>query len=99
MLYCVSDASCPVEYISSGNLISENGFLHERRLIDSFVFLLVRKGTLHISQNGTNYDVHENEALILFPDMPHYGYKRSEGYLSYYWTHFYIIVCTNTHYN
>ncbi len=90
MLYCVSDASCPVEYISSGNLISENGFLHERRLIDSFVFLLVRKGTLHISQNGTNYEVHENETLILFPNMTHYGYKRSEGYLSYYWTHFYI---------
>ena len=90
MLYCVSDASCPVEYLSSGNLVCDNGFLHERRFIDSFVFIIVRKGILHITQNEINYDVHENEALILFPNMVHYGYKRSEGYLSYYWTHFYI---------
>lgn len=90
MLYCVSQAEYPVEYLSSGNLISEDGFIHERRNIDSWVFIVVCKGTLHITQNERNYDVHENESIVLFPGLTHYGNKCSEGYLSYYWVHFYI---------
>ncbi len=90
MLYCVYDPSFPVQYLSSGNLVRKDGFLHERRNIDSFVFILVTHGTLHITQNGINYDVSENESIILFPNRTHYGYKPSEGLLSYYWTHFYI---------
>ena len=90
MLFCVYDPSHPVQYLSSGNLVRKDGFLHERRNIDSFVLILVCQGTLHISQNGINYDVSENESIILFPHRTHYGYKPSKGPLSYYWTHFYI---------
>lgn len=90
MLYCVSDASYPVEYISGGNLISEDGFIHDRRNLDSWVFIVIQKGTLHITQREHQFDVHENETLLLFPHQTHYGYKKSEGYLSYYWVHFYI---------
>ncbi|WP_026492835.1 AraC family transcriptional regulator [Butyrivibrio sp. XPD2002] len=90
MLFCVYDPSHPVQYLSSGILVRKDGFLHERRNIDSFVLILVSQGTLHITQNGINYDVSENEAIILFPHRTHYGYKPSKGPLSYYWTHFYI---------
>lgn len=90
MLYCVSNAACPIEYISCGNLVSENGFLHDRRTLDSWVFIVVQKGTLHIAQNEQKFDITENETLLLFPHQTHYGYKKSEGYLSYYWVHFYI---------
>lgn len=95
MLYCVANARYPVEYISSGNLISEDGFLHDRRNLDSWVFIVVQKGTLHIAQNEQTFDVHENETLLLFPNQTHYGYKKCEGYLSYYWVHFYM---TDPHY-
>ena len=90
MLYCVYDPSYPVEYISCGNLVSKDGFLHDRRNIDSFVLILVLQGTLHITQNERQYDVSENDAILLFPDRLHYGFSPSEGSLSYYWTHFYI---------
>ena len=90
MLYCVYDPSYPVEYVSCGNLVSKDGFLHARRNIDSFVFILVLQGTLHIAQNEKEYDVGENDAIILFPDRTHYGFAPSDGPLSYYWTHFYI---------
>ena len=90
MLYCVSSEQYPVKNISSGNLVSEDGFLHDRRNLDSWVFILVCKGTLHISQNEQNFDIHENETLLLFPHQTHYGYKKSEGYLSYYWVHFFL---------
>lgn len=99
MLYCVSDASHPIEYISCGNLISEDGFIHDRRNLDSWVFIVIQKGTLHITQSEHNFDVHENETLLLFPHQTHYGYKKSNGYLSYYWVHFYIKDPTYTIYS
>ena len=50
MLYCTYQARYPVEYLSSGNLVSSDGFLHARRNIDSFVLIIVREGTLHITE-------------------------------------------------
>lgn len=88
MLYFVSDAGCPVEYVSSGNLVSENGFVHPKRNIDTFVLIMVAKGTLHITQGKVPYDVGPNEFILLFPNTLHYGHKPSEGCLSYYWAHF-----------
>lgn len=61
MLYCISDASFPMSYVSSGNLVSEGGFVHPRRILDTFVFILVQQGTLHITQGQKNYSVHSNE--------------------------------------
>lgn len=95
MLYCTACADYPVEYISCGNLVSNDGFVHSRRNIDSFVFIIVCEGTLHINQNGQNFDIHENESMLLFPNQTHYGYKPSTGRLSYYWVHFFM---TDPHY-
>ena len=95
MLYCISDASFPMSYVSSGNLVSEGGFVHPRRILDTFVFILVQQGTLHITQGQKNYSVHSNEFIILFPDRLHYGYRPCEGKLSYYWVHFNV---TDPHY-
>ncbi|HJC09403.1 MAG TPA: AraC family transcriptional regulator [Candidatus Blautia merdigallinarum] len=90
MLYCTAKASYPAEFLTCGNLVSDGGFLHQRRRIDAFVLILVCRGTLHINQSGRNIDVHENETLLLFPHQLHYGYAPSEGKLSYYWVHFHM---------
>lgn len=90
MKYCIYHSSYPVVFSSCGNLVSDNGFIHPKRNIDSFVLLLIRKGTLYITQDEDEYILHDNELLILFPHTLHYGTRRSDGYLSYYWTHFYI---------
>ncbi|MDO4521857.1 MAG: AraC family transcriptional regulator [Eubacteriales bacterium] len=90
MLYCVAGEKYPLKYISSGNLISENGFLHPNRNLDSWVFILINQGTLHITQNNQEFDVQENQTILLFPHQTHFGHKKSDGYLSYFWVHFYI---------
>ena len=90
MLYCTYQARYPVEYLSSGNLVSSDGFLHARRNIDSFVLIIVREGTLHITQNEVPFSVGPNQSILLIPDVTHYGHQPSSGPLSYYWTHFYI---------
>lgn len=101
MLYSFSHASHLVEYISCGNLVSQDGFLHDKRKLDNFVFIIVSEGTLHIEQNGQRYDVKENESLLLFPHQLHFGYKHSQGKLSYFWVHFYVtdpnsLICSHT---
>lgn len=90
MLYYTASASHPAEFLSCGNLVSDDGFLHQRRCIDACVLIVVCKGTLHINQNGKNLDIHENETLLLFPHQLHYGYAPSKGRLSYYWVHFHM---------
>ena len=101
MLYSFSHASHLVEYISCGNLVSQDGFLHDKRKLDNFVFIIVSEGTLHIEQNGQRYDVKKNESLLLFPHQLHFGYKHSQGKLSYFWVHFYVtdpnsLICSHT---
>ena len=88
MLYCICDASKPAEYLTCGNLVSENGFVHLHRTLDFFVLILVQEGTLHICQDGRAYDISPGEFFVLFPGSTHYGYKPTRGYLSYCWTHF-----------
>ncbi|WP_130838456.1 AraC family transcriptional regulator [Lachnoclostridium sp. Marseille-P6806] len=91
MLYCISDAKYPVEYVSSGILDSESGFVHPTRNIDTFVLIVGIQGELNIIQDGMpEYSVGPNEFLILFPNRNHTSSKPSSGKLRYYWVHFYI---------
>lgn len=88
MKYCIADARYPMICISSGNLVNENHFVHPRRVLDSFVFILVQEGTLYVTHGDTALEVHPNEFALLFPGILHYGTRPSEGRISYYWTHF-----------
>lgn len=90
MLLFVSDSNYPLECVSCGNLLSEDGFVHPRRNIDSFVLILVDQGTLHINIHGENHDIRDNQFVLLISNQDHYGYKPSKGFLSYYWVHFYV---------
>ena len=90
MLYAIADAKYPVKYLYGGNLVNDNQFIHMKRILDSFVFISVLQGHLYINTNSRDYDIGPNEFVILFPDKCHYGYRPTEGKLSYYWTHFYI---------
>lgn len=88
MLFVTSDVESPARFISCGNLINEDGFLHARRNLDCYVLIFIQKGCLYIRQEDKNYEIREKEFVLLFPNKIHYGYKPSSGYLSYYWVHF-----------
>lgn len=88
MLYLISDASQPVSFLSAGNLTNENLFLHPRRTIDSYEFISVTKGTLHIQSGTRSYCLTSGQFLLLFSGECHFGTHPSSGELSFYWTHF-----------
>lgn len=90
MLYLISDASRPVSFLSAGNLTNEDEFLHPRRVMDSYEFISVTKGTLHIQSGSRCYRLTPGQFLLLFPGECHFGIRPSQGELSFYWTHFFI---------
>lgn len=76
------------KYIICGQLVSEAGFIHQKRCIEDHVLILVNEGTLHINVAGVSYDVSRGQYVLLPAGEWHYGTKESEGRLSYYWIHF-----------
>ncbi len=88
MLYLISDASQPVSFLSAGNLTNEDQFLHPKRVMDSYEFISVTRGTLHIQSGDRSYHLAPGQFLFLFPGECHSGTQPSQGELSFYWTHF-----------
>lgn len=90
MFRLVFDNKNPFAFASAGNLVNNEGFLHSDRCLDTFVLLIGKEGNLHIAQNKEMYTLCQNQYLVLYPGMRHYGYRHSESLLSYYWCHFFI---------
>jgi AraC-like DNA-binding protein len=90
MLHLLPRNKFPLKYISSGNLISEDGFIHPKRNLDTFVLLFGVKGNMYITQGNSQFVLSPNTYVILFPGMEHCGTKPSQGELSYLWCHFQI---------
>lgn len=78
----------PVQFLVCGNLRSNDEFLHMKRTIDENVLIVVQKGTLFINSNRKSYEVGENQFILLNAGEEHFGYRKSEGELSYFWLHF-----------
>lgn len=76
-------------YISSGRMRYEAGDLHpNRNAIEVFDLLAVRKGVLHIAEEGQSFEVGGGEVLILRPNAHHYGCEPCAETTEFYWVHF-----------
>ena len=78
----------PLHFSVCGQFISPAGFLHQRRLFDVNVLIMITEGTLYINANGAEYAVGAGQYIFLKAGEEHFGYRPSEGKLSYLWTHF-----------
>jgi YesN/AraC family two-component response regulator len=90
MHYLIAENHEHLIHISSGQLISEENFIHQHRNLDTFVLIICLRGTLYITQDEKRYKLKENQFLTLFSGHEHYGYRASEGDLCYFWCHFQI---------
>lgn len=87
MRYFYTDNSA-LTYFTAGNLVSRDGFLHHRRIMDCNVLIFVLDGTLHITQGNEEFDVAAGEYILLNAGEEHFGHLPSSGRLSYLWAHF-----------
>ncbi|MDR2901084.1 MAG: AraC family transcriptional regulator [Treponema sp.] len=82
----LSDSKYPLVHISSGKLETDKSFIHQKRNLDTFVFIVCLRGTLFIGQDKHEYVLKENQYILLFTGYDHFGYKESP--VSYFWCHF-----------
>ena len=83
-----SKTKAPLCFSACGQLISPPGFLHHRRSLDDNVLIMVTEGTLYISANDKQYALGAGQYIFLRAGEEHFGYRPSEGRLSYLWAHF-----------
>ncbi|MFD0673021.1 AraC family transcriptional regulator [Cohnella sp. GCM10027633] len=60
----------------------------ERNCIRVFDLIVVRKGVLHIGENGRSWEVHAGEGFILLPNGHHYGSAPCITDTEIIWIHF-----------
>jgi len=88
--YLITETDEPIHYLSCGQLLSKEGFIHPNRVIDSTVFIIVNEGTLFIAQDDHKYELKKNNFITLYEKRSHWGWKKSSDKLSYFWVHFYL---------
>jgi YesN/AraC family two-component response regulator len=88
MRYFISSAYNPLKFQTCGNLMSKDGFLHLKRIMNTNVLIMVKEGILHITQNGIPYAIGPNQYIFLREKEEHFGHLASSGNLSYLWVHF-----------
>ena len=87
--YFSSTTDRPLSCDVCGQLISRDGFLHQRRTLSINVLILVTEGTLYLTANGIPYTVPPNHYIFLHEGEEHFGHRASTGSLSYFWVHFF----------
>ena len=64
----------------------EPPYLHKRRTPGEYIFYLIRRGEMYLSENETLYHLLPGDFLILEPDRTHMGRKATN--CEYYYIHF-----------
>lgn len=75
-------------YVSSGLFVSDGMWIHPTRVIEGYELIFVVKGTVLISEDGTDYMLSKNDALFLRPGIEHRGIRPLNEDISFYWVHF-----------
>jgi len=78
----------PVLAANGGLFVSRGIGTHPQRIIDSFELIYVKSGALGIKEEGNEFIVEQDEALILWPGRRHEGTTAYPHDLKFYWAHF-----------
>ena len=77
------------DYEKIGKFSINGEWVHPRRIIKTFELIVVLEGTVYLSEDGCDYVLSENDAIILEAGKEHFGTKSTSGKVSFYWLHFY----------
>ena len=74
---------CNIGYFKGGE-----DWKHPDVAITTLEVIFVTKGVIYLHENGTDYELHENDLLLLDPNIRHYGFRKSGCDTRFYWIHF-----------
>ena len=94
------------KYETIGEFRTDAEWIHPARIIDSYELIFVLEGCVCLEEDGTEYELHPNELIILEPNTIHSGSRISHTPTAFYWFHFYTdinipckVFCGNEYYD
>ncbi|WP_105615578.1 AraC family transcriptional regulator [Vallitalea okinawensis] len=69
-----------------GHIEYKEPWCHFERVINEYILYIVKKGQLHIEEDGIQYTLKKGDFLLLHPNKVHKGFKTSKCF--YYFIHF-----------
>ena len=78
MRYFTCHPDNPIKYSICGQLISEDSFLHQKRILSEHVLIMVNDGTLLINSNNMCYSVSKGQYILLRANETHFGTNTSK---------------------
>jgi AraC-like DNA-binding protein len=78
------------EACNAGLFVSPAHGIHTERVIDSYELILVRTGTLVLSEETKIFALEQGDTLILWSGRLHRGVAPYAANTSFYWVHFYL---------
>jgi len=77
-------------FVFAGDALFRPGDFHRKRTsIGCFDVLIVEYGCLHMMDDGTKYEVRQNDVLVLHPEHTHRSFKGCDENTYFHWLHFY----------
>ncbi|GGF61517.1 putative HTH-type transcriptional regulator YisR [Paenibacillus albidus] len=76
------------QFVMVGHAVWQPGNQHFQRTFGVYDLLLVKRGTLYMTESGTAYAVRAGMMLLLEAGLPHYGHLPCEEETEIYWVHF-----------
>lgn len=76
------------QFLTGGHALWPMGMQHFERSFEVFDLVIVCKGTLYMTEDGTAYDIRAGEMLLLEPGRTHRGHAPCTEPTEIYWVHF-----------
>ena len=70
--------------------LTNEPYYHPDRTLDFHILFYVVSGCIYVTEDETDYEVHEGELLFLHSGIHHYGKKPMPKGTSWYFAHFYL---------
>lgn len=77
-----------LEYKYMGFFTTDEEWIHPEITESTYEIIYVTSGSVHLFENDLEYELLENDLIILRPSILHGGSKKSYGKTSFYWLHF-----------
>lgn len=76
------------QFLTAGCSVWKKGMQHFERSFEVYDLILVCSGTLHMTEDGTPYDIEAGQLLLLEPGRMHFGHHPCTEDTELYWLHF-----------
>ncbi len=78
-----------VNFSNMGLFYTDLPWLHPKRVISTYELIYCVEGTFHIVEGGVTYYIQPGTLFLLPPHTMHYGIKKTDAPVKFYWLHFY----------